>query len=106
MTKTSAQTIGPSPVPRGISARQDRTPLYTLCYHALPHHQKVIPGANDNEWRGLDVEKIATDIGISKQKVSGWFQKNSLPGQRVAAMIALKGSTLTFESLGPFITSR
>jgi hypothetical protein len=106
MNATTINENGPSAVPRGISAGQERTALYTLCYHALPNHQKTIPFNSGDEWRGLDVEKIAADIGISKQKVSGWFQQNSLPGQRVAAMIALEGGTLTFEKLGPFIRSR
>lgn len=102
MSKT---TLEPSPVPRGISAGEERTKLYKLCYRNLPAYRKELVGAN-YEWYGLDIARIASEIGISKQKVSGWMKNNSIPGQRVAAMIALDDSTLTFEKLGPFITSR
>lgn len=106
MSSQNTQTLDPSPVPRGITAKQPRTGLYVLCYRCLPDHHKIIPSLSGEEWRGLDVAKIAEEIGVSKQKVSAWFKQNSLPGQRVAAMVGLKNSTLTFEKLGPFITSR
>lgn len=96
----------PSPIPRGRSAGEERTALYALCFCNLPNHQKVISYKRGNEWRGLDIDKIAKEIGIAPQKVSLWMTQNRLPGQRVKAMIELVGSTLNYEKLGPFIKSR
>jgi hypothetical protein len=96
----------PSPVPRGISAGEERSELYVLCYKSLPEHRKLNRSVGGNEWRGLDIDKIANEIGISTQKVSFWMQQNRVPGQRISAMIALDGSKLTYETLGPFINTR
>jgi len=96
----------PSPIPRGSSAGEERTDLYVLCYRSLPLHRKVIKNRKGEEWRGLDIERISKEIGVSKQKISMWMKQNSLPGQRVKALIGLEGSTLTFETLGPFINAR
>ena len=97
---------GPSPVPRGVSAGNERTDLYILCYENLPQHRKITRNRSGGEWRGLDIEKIAGEIGISKQKVSEWMKINRLPGRRVGAMMSLTGSTLSYSDLGPFINSR
>lgn len=97
---------GPSLIPRGISAGNERTPLYVLCYENLPKHRKITKNRSGDEWRGIDIERIAENLGISKQKVSEWMKNNRLPGQRVAALIALEGSKLTYDNLGPFINSR
>lgn len=96
----------PSPIPRGSSAGEERTGLYVLCYANLPFHRKVSRNRKGDEWRGLDIERISKEIGVSKQKISMWMKNNSLPGQRVKAMIGLEGGTLTFETLGPFINTR
>ncbi len=98
--------LGPSPVPRGVSAGNERTDLYILCYENLPLHRKITRNRSGGEWRGLDIEKIANEIGISKQKVSEWMKRDRLPGRRVAAMIGLAGSSLTYSELGPFINTR
>lgn len=96
----------PSPIPRGRSAGAERTQLYSLCYANLPGHRKVVPSKRGVDWRGLDIEKIGNDIGVSPQKVSLWMKRNSMPGQRIKAMIELEGSTLTYEVLGPYINTR
>ena len=98
--------ITPSPVPRGISAGQERSTLYTLCFKHLPNHRKVIPLRKADAWNGLDIEKISKEISVSTQKVSGWMKEDALPGRRVAALINLSGSSLTYELLGPFINTR
>lgn len=99
-------TITPSPVPRGSSAGNERTELYVLCFQNLPMHRKTTRNRKGQEWHGLDIEKISEEIGVSKQKVSAWMKQNSLPGQRMKAMINLQGSSLTFDTLGPFINTR
>lgn len=103
---TNENIFGPSPIPRGISAGNERTGLYILCYENLPRHRKITKNRLGGEWRGLDIEAIADEIGISKQKVSEWMKKDRLPGRRVAAMICLRGSLLTYDKLGPFINTR
>ncbi len=105
-TNTNAETVGPSPIPRGATAGGERTPLYVLCYLGLPDHRKIVTSRNDEVWRGLDIEKISKEIGVSKQKISMWMKDNQLPGQRVAALIGLPGSLLSYEKLGPFIKTR
>ena len=102
MTKT---TVAPLTIPRGKSAGGTRSPLYMLCYENLPDYRKVSEEKHET-WHSLDTKRIAKEINVSYQKVSGWMQKNSLPGQRVNQMIGLKGSTLTYDKLGPFISSR
>ena len=97
--------LKPSPVPRGISAGQERTELYALCFKHLPMHRKAI-SQKSGEWHGLDIDKISKEIGVSTQKVSGWMQENRIPGRRVAAMIGLEDSTLTYALIGPFINTR
>jgi hypothetical protein len=107
MTKAlNIDTLAPSPIPRGTSAGEQRTPLYEMCFFNLPKHRKVSRSLRGNEWRGLDIDKIALSLDVSKQKVSLWMKKNMLPGQRVTQMINLPGSTLTYEKLGPFINTR
>lgn len=103
---TTETNNGPSPIPRGITAGNERGGLYILCYANLPQHRKITKNRLGGEWRGLDIEAIADEIGISKQKVSEWMKKDRLPGRRVAAMIGLRGSLLTYDKLGPFINTR
>ena len=102
---TTETNKGPSPIPRGITAGNERTGLYILCYEHLPRHRKITQNRAGEMWRGLDIEAIAQEIGISKQKVSEWMKKDRLPGRRVAAMIELRGSLLTYDKLGPFINT-
>lgn len=102
--KTTEEML-PSPVQRGISAGEERTAFYTLCYAHLPHHRNVIEGKR-GDWRGIDVGKISNEIGVSRQKISGWFKDNKLPGQQILNLINLEGSTLTFDLLSPFVNVR
>ena len=96
----------PSPIPRGISAGNERSELYILCCNHLPNHRKVVSSKRNNIWRGLDIEKISNEIGVSKQKISSWMKNNRVPGQRVGALIKLDGSTLSYEKIGPYISTR
>lgn len=102
--KTTEEML-PSPVQRGITAGQERTEFYTLCYANLPNHRKLIQGKSGS-WNGIDVGKISNEIGVSRQKISGWFKDNKLPGQQITNLIDLEGSTLTFALLKPFVNVR
>lgn len=102
---SSKDQIKPSPIPRGKNAGQERNGLYLMCFNNLPKHHKVSTNIKGEAWHGLDLEKISSEINVSKQKISLWMKENSLPGKRVRALIGLKGSTLTFEKLGPFINT-
>lgn len=96
----------PSPIPRGRSAGAQQSDLYHICFENLPMHRKAIDYKKAATWHGLDIRKIAKDIGVAPQKVSVWMKQNRMPGQRVKAMIDLSGSTLNYEKLGPFINTR
>lgn len=93
-------------VTRGLNAGSERTELYKLCFKSLELYQKQANNFGGGVCLVLDIEKISKEINISKQKVSSWFKNNQLPGQRVKALMKLSGSTLTFNDLGPFLTSR
>lgn len=99
-------TEKPSPIPRGTSAGNERTDLYVLCFSKLPMHRKVTENRKGEVWRGLDIKKISEEIDVSTQKISMWMKQDSLPGQRIKALIDLEGSQLTFADLGPYINSR
>ena len=74
--------------------------LYKLCFQHLPKHQKI---EADNAV--LDVAKISTEIGVSRQKIFLWLKNNKLPAHRVLEFVELTGSQLTMEKLRPFMTS-
>lgn len=96
----------PSLIPRGISAGEEPSALYKLFYRCLPNHRKEMPLKSGEVWRGVDITKIGLEIKVSKQKISAWLKNDALPGQRVKSLMALEGSTITYQEIGPFINSR
>ena len=74
--------------------------LYKLCFKHLPQHQKI---EADNAV--LDVAKISSEIGVSRQKIFLWMKNNKLPAHRVIEFVELTGSALTMDLLRPYMTS-
>lgn len=93
----------PSLIPRGASAGMEPSKLYKLCYKKLPKHRKSTESSRGTIWRGLDIGKISEEIGVSKQKVSGWMKDNRIPAKRIQAMCNLEESEFVQEDLWPFV---
>lgn len=73
------------------------SPLYRLLYAKLPNHR------SDTQPQCLGVMKIAEELGIRKQAIYGWFNRNRFPAKRIPFFCQLEGSRLEPEDLFPFI---
>ncbi len=77
--------------------------LWIVLRQNLPNHKKDFKGEQTKY--GLNVTKIAEDVGVTEKSVFEWLMNNQVSGRRVKQLIALDGSTLTITLLEPFLTS-
>lgn len=78
-------------------------PLWITLRSGLPTYKTETRGERFKY--GLNVAKMAQDIGVTKKTVFEWLLKNELPGRRAKQLTGLAGSTLTMADLEHFITS-
>jgi hypothetical protein len=76
-------------------AQKKNEALLALLTKHLPKHRK-----KDGT---VSLRKVALGIGISKQAVSQWPIRGTIPSRRVKKLINLPGSTLTRDLLLPFV---
>lgn len=75
-----------------------RGPMYDLFLAKCPKHLKPW-----GETTILDIDKLADDVGVTRQNVYVWFNKDKLPPNRVESVLALEGTTLVVDDLLPFV---
>lgn len=51
---------------------------------------------------GLDVVKIAEDLGVTPHVLHNWMRRNRIPKNQIEAFVYLENSRLTEETLLPF----
>lgn len=62
-----------------------------------------LPDKFTNQANGRLLEKdIATAMGMSRQGVNLWFQKDQIPLDKINRLMSIKGNTLVLEDLAPF----
>jgi hypothetical protein len=72
--------------------------LYSLFLEKLPDYVKI-----NSRYKYLDVEKIAVDLGLTRQSVYMWFSREKLQPNRAIPLTELPGSELAVDDLLPFV---
>lgn len=75
--------------------------LYMLFYDKLPQHRHP-----SRAGEVLNMTRLSTDLGVSKQKIWLWLKENRLPATRLMQVIDLSGSRFKMEDLAPYITTK
>lgn len=87
--------------PKKPPAKRDRheplSKLHILIAKAFPEHRTA-------KYDVLDIEWLASKMGVSDEGVYTWLRANSLPMKRARQIVKIKGCRIDLEALLPFVS--